>query len=137
MEQWIASTPEELQRMIDNGHIDQAAKILNDPDNQAHAKKLSEAVGMHRNKDGVWVIDTKTTEATHEKSGGIRAPHTEAPTPPESSPAIASTTNQKPTTPTTANAAPGNTPSSTATPTTDFDTSRATTTSHSSAPSRR
>ncbi|MDO4914285.1 hypothetical protein [Corynebacterium sp.] len=50
---WFTNTPESLQRVLSSSQLHQTKEILDDSAAQAQ----SEAVPMHRNKDGVWVAD--------------------------------------------------------------------------------
>lgn len=61
---WFTNTPESLQRVLSSSQLHQAREIIDDSAAQAQ----SEAVPMHRNKDGVWVADDKD-RLPHETKG--------------------------------------------------------------------
>lgn len=57
---WFTKTPESLQRVLSSSQLHQAREIIDDSVAQAQ----SEAVPMHRNKDGVWVADDNDEKST-------------------------------------------------------------------------
>ena len=89
---WFTNTPESLQRVLSSSQLHQAREIIDESTAQAQ----SEAVPMHRNKDGVWVADddhgTNPSEphSIHPSSAKKPTPEagdgsSQAPTPSESS----------------------------------------------------
>ncbi|WP_296106694.1 hypothetical protein [uncultured Corynebacterium sp.] len=60
---WFTNTPESLQRVLSSSQLHQAKEIVDDSAAQAQ----SEAVHMHRNKDGVWVADDKDHRPDEDK----------------------------------------------------------------------
>ena len=57
---WFTKTLESLQRVLSSSQLHQAREIIDDSVAQAQ----SEAVPMHRNKDGVWVADDNDEKPT-------------------------------------------------------------------------
>ncbi|MCF6778661.1 MULTISPECIES: hypothetical protein [Corynebacterium] len=57
---WFTNTPDSLQRVLSNSQLHQAREIID----KSAAQAQSEAVHMHRNKDGVWIADNKGDNPT-------------------------------------------------------------------------